>query len=407
MNLVERHIITNKKKNIKMFNEIDSLSFCSKNLYNIANFHIRQEFIKNNKYLNYNDVYKILKSGVDYKALPAKVSQEILRQVDTVWQTFFKSIKDWRINPSKYKGKPKIPNYKEKLVGRNMLSYNYQALGKRHHKKHGKLKLSKSEHILIKTKIKFDDIKLVRIIPRRGLYVIEVVYSKDITKNKLDKNHIMGIDLGVNNLCAIATTKNKNILINGKPLKSINQYYNKKISKMKSILKKSNNSSSSKNTLRLTNKRNNKILDYLHKTSRYIINYCLANDISEIVIGKNKNWKQNINIGKKNNQTFVNIPFDKLINQIKYKGELQNIEVITTEESYTSKCSFLDDEKISKSNNYKGKRVKRGLFKSSLGYLLNADINGSLNIIKKVVPKFTVSKNGIEGFVVSPKLISL
>ena len=406
MNLVEQHIINNNKKNKVMFSEIDSLSFNSKNLYNIANYIVRQEFITNKKYLNYYDVYALLKDGVDYKSLPTKISQEVLRQVDTVWKSFFKSIKSWKINKSKYNGMPLLPKYKHKKTGRNILVYNKQAIGVGYYKKYGVLKLSKSD-ILVKTKINIDDIIQVRLIPRLGNYVIEVVYNKEVNNVKLNQDNIMGIDLGVNNLCAITTTNNNNCLINGRPLKSINQYYNKKISKMKSILDKVNNKKTSKQIQKVTNKRNNKIKNYLHKTSKYIIDYCLTNDIGKVVIGKNIDWKQNINIGKKNNQSFVNIPFDKLIKQITYKGELNNIEVLLTEESYTSKCSFIDNEDIKKSNNYLGKRVKRGLFKSSDNYTINADINGSYNIIRKVFSNFTVSKNEIEGIVVSPKLISL
>ena len=178
----------------------------------------------------------------------------------------------------------------------------------------------------------------------------------------------------------------KPILINGKPLKSINQYYNKKLANLKSKLR--NEKKTSKRIKSLTNKRNNKVNDYLHKTSRLITNYLVSNNINTLVVGKNKEWKQDVNIGKKNNQNFVQIPHSRLIDMLLYKCKLRGINVIITEESYTSKCSFLDDEGIKKHKVYKGNRIKRGLFKSSEGVLINADVNGSLNILKKVVGKF-------------------
>ena len=192
--------------------------------------------------------------------------------------------------------------------------------------------------------------------------------------------------IGVNNLCAIGSNVLKPIIINGKPLKSINQYYNKKLAKLKSELK--NEKKTSKRIKSLTNKRNNKVNDYLHKSSRLIVNYLVSNNINTLVIGKNKEWKQNAKIGKRNNQNFIQIPHTRFIEMLEYKCKLEGITVIVTEESYTSKCSFMDNEPIKKHTNYVGKRVKRGLFKSSKGILINADLNGSLNILKKVVGEF-------------------
>ena len=170
---------------------------------------------------------------------------------------------------------------------------------------------------------------------------------------------------------------------------------------------KPNNKKYSKNMLRMTNKRNNKVNDYVHKSTKHIINYCLTNNIGKLIIGNNKNWKQNSNLGKRNNQNFVNIPFASIINKLKYKCELFGIEFIETEESYTSKCSFIDNEEIKYHEEYVGERIKRGLFRSKSGYLINADINGSLNIIRKVVPLFNIKElnYGIEGVAVHPILI--
>lgn len=409
MNLVEQH---NIKKNHRFFKEIDELSYRSKNLFNAANYIIRQEFTKNENYLNYNEIEKIIKNKDfeeyknPYKELPAKVAQQTLKSLDKSWKSFFNSIKEWSNNPDKYKGKPGLPKYKKKESGRNILIYTKQAVGKRHLDKNAEIKLSKSS-ITIKTKVTYNELKQVRIIPKYDFYVIEVIYEKQEVDNGLNKENVMGIDLGVNNLCAVSTTNKDSFLINGKPIKSINHYYNKKLSKIKSELEVINKKKSSSKLRKLTSKRNRKIKHYLHKASKYVVNFCLTNDTGKIIIGKNSDWKQNVNLGKKNNQNFTQIPFNMLIQQIQYKAELQGIEVRLQEEAYTSKCSFLDNEAISKHSKYKGKRVKRGLFKSQGGFLINSDINGSLNIIRKAISNFAIGKNEIKGFVVSPKLVTL
>ena len=409
MNLVEQHIINKKHR---FFKEIDGLSFLSKNLYNAANYIIRQEFTKNKNYLNYNKIDLLIKNkdfgeySNPYKDLPAKVSQQILKNLDKNWISFLKSIKDWEKNPNKYMGKPNLPKYKKKESGRNILIYTIQAISKSHFKKFHKIKLSKS-NVIIKTKIKYENLRQVRIIPRYDHYVIEVVYEKMEVNNGLNKDNIMGIDIGMNNLCAVTTTKKDFFLINGKPIKSINHYYNKVLAESKRKLEISNKQKKSNFTRKLTNKRNRKIKHYLHNASKFMIDYCLTNDIGKIIIGKNDNWKTEINLGKKTNQNFVQIPHATLIEQIQYKAELQGIIVILQEESYTSKCSFIDNEDIKKHDIYKGKRIRRGLFKTEKGFLINSDINGSLNIIKKAIPNFTIGENEIKDFVVSPRLVTL
>ena len=395
MNLVERHYIN---KNHRYFKECDILAFKSKNLYNEANYVVRQEFINNNNYLNCFAMQKALQGKSEsYLSLPAKVSQQVLRLLDKNWKSFFKSIKDWSKNPTKYKGRPKLPNYKHKVRGRNSVIYDAQAISKRELKK-GKVKLSK-------TNISLDyqhtglPVKQARItFINQYLYIIEIVYKQEEKAFK-DGNNVLGIDLGINNLAA-CISNNGSFLINGKPLKSINRYYNKKKAKLMSYI---GNRGVSNRIIQLTNKRNNKVNNFLHKASRRVINYCLTNDVSKIVIGYNEGWKRNIKIGKVNNQKFVGIPFLKLVTQIEYKGKLEGIEVIRQEESYTSKCSFLDNEDIKKHTKYVGKRVKRGLFKTKLGKLINADINGAGNILKKSNSQWIFNLERIEGFAVNPK----
>ncbi len=378
MILVEKHII---KKSDYRFEELQSICKLSKNLYNVALYNTRQYFFENNVFLSAFQLDSILrkKEDVDYNALPQKVAQQTLKMVEQNFKSFFALLK--LKNKGKYKEKVKIPKYLDKN-GEYTTTYTNQAISKKA-LKDGFIQLSKS-NVRIKTDVK--EVQQVRLVPKGNHIVVEVLYKvieKDLKENN---NRYASIDLGVNNLCAIGSNVLKPIIINGKPLKSINQYYNKKLAKLKSELK--NEKKTSKRIKSLTNKRNNKVNDYLHKSSRLIVNYLVSNNINTLVIGKNKEWKQNAKIGKRNNQNFVQIPHTRFIEMLEYKCKLEGITVIVTEESYTSKCSFMDNEPIKKHTNYVGKRVKRGLFKSSKGILINADLNGSLNILKKVVGEF-------------------
>ena len=412
MRLVEQHII---KKSNSMYKEIDEISFLSKNLYNKANYVVRQEFISTSKqkeegkvsnanWIRYNQLQKQLQNekDYDYSKLPAKVSQQVLKLLDKNWVSFFESIRDWKKNPSKYLGKPSLPKYKHKTKGRGVLIYTIQAISKKELRSNI-IRLSGTE-IRIRTKQDSKAIQQVRVVPKIGYYIIEIVYEKkEVIYENIDKNKIAGIDLGLNNLLAVTSNQNKlkPLLINGRPLKSMNQYYNKKKAKLQSYV----GDKSSNRLEKLTTKRNRKIKDYLHKASRLVVNYFMSNGIGVVVIGKNTQWKTEINIGKKNNQSFVNIPHAKLIDMITYKSKLVGIDVIVTEESYTSKCSFIDSEPIKKHENYLGKRVKRGLFISNNKTKINADCNASGNIIRKEIPN--AFADGIEGVVVSPIKINL
>ena len=207
--------------------------------------------------------------------------------------------------------------------------------------------------------------------------------NKDINENHLDQARAIGIDLGLNNLMAITSNiDNISNLVNGRPLKSINQYYNKHKAHLMSLLLKGK-LKSSRRLRRLEMKRMMKIKDYLHKTSRRIVELMEQNNIGTCFIGYNKGWKQEINIRKKNNQNFVSIPYSLLINMLKYKIEEKGGHLIELNEAYTSKCSFLDNEEVCKHETYKGKRIKRGLYLSNKKKVINADINGSLNILKR------------------------
>ena len=280
------------------------------------------------------------------------------------------------------KSKAKLPKYLDKVKGRFVVTYTNQAIGKKA-LQNGYVELSKT-NIKIKTKVK--DVKQVRIVPQNNFIVVEVLYEVKPKPHDKSKEMYCGIDFGLNNLMTCSFQNDSPLIINGKPLKSINWHYNKEKSRLQSLL--DGRKKTSKRIQNITLKRNNRINDYLHKTTKIFVNYLVSKKINNVAIGYNKEWKQGINIGRVNNQNFVGIPYYKLLNMLTYKCELEGISVIVTEESYTSKCSFLDDEDICKHEEYYGKRIKRGLYKASDGRLINADVNGALNILKKVIGKF-------------------
>ena len=375
MQLVEQHII---KKSDSLYKELDKMCLLSKNLYNQSLYRVRQYYFENKKYLTYANNVNCLtqEQQVDYISLPRKVSQWVCKQVDQNFKSFFASLKSKNVNH-----KVRIPKYLNKN-GRNILTFTNQAIS---HKelKDGYLKLSGCEN---KIKVLHNNIQQVRVIPQANRYMIEIIYSIPDVEYKTNTNYV-GVDLGLNNLATVGGNTMSSLIVNGKPLKSINQFYNKRLSKFKSRQDLCKNKKVNKKKIQtLTNKRNNKIKDYLHKASRLLVNQLVSNDISTVVIGHNKEWKQDINIGKQNNQKFVQIPFNTFIHMIVYKAQMQGIKVIQREESYTSKCSFIDNEEICKHENYKGKRIKRGLYKSQNGRVINADLNGALNILKKEIP---------------------
>lgn len=376
MTLVEQHII---KKSDSRFKELDNLLFLSKNLYNAGLYITRQYYFEHKKFLNYQSLASIMvkENNVDYRQMPAKVSQQTLKLIEQNFKSFFKHLK-----VKKKDEVIKIPNYLKKDTGRFVVTYTSQAISSKEIKK-GILKLSK-----VKSTFKTDktDIQQVRLISKNNHIVVEVIYNVKDVEPLADNERYASMDLGLNNLGTVGSNVVKPFIINGKPLKSINQFYNKRVSNLKSKL--TNGKKTSKMIKSLTDKRNNKIKDYLHKASTILVNQLVSNDLNTLIIGNNKGWKQDINIGKRNNQSFVQIPYSTFIKMIEYKCKLVGINVLITEESYTSKCSFLDSEDIKKQKEYKGKRIKRGLFKSSEGVLINADVNGSLNILRKVVGNF-------------------
>lgn len=279
---------------------------------------------------------------------------------------------------------PKIPKYLKN--GRTSILIFDKTRLKNKDVKNNTLSLPKSKYIIkFPNYLKISKIKCITVKLFYGKVKLSINYEKDIKQENLNKNNYLGIDIGVDNIIA-ATTDNqikKSWIVKGGNIKSINQFYNKRLANMKSILEIVNKQKTSKNIQKLNMKRNNQ-LDYeFHCLSKAIVQLCIDNNIGNIVIGHNKNWKQTSNLGKKINQKFVQIPFNLLIQKIQYKAEEVGIDVNVTEESYTSKIDHIANEEMKKQDNYLGKRVKRGLFKSSTGKILNADINGAIGILRK------------------------
>ncbi len=406
MRHVERHIV---KDNNPIWKQIDNLCFLSKNLYNYANYLVRQSFIFEQVYLGFNQVYHLVRDLPDYQALPRKVSQQVLRVLDKNWQSFFEASLAYRETPNLFKGQPKLPKYKHKTQGRNLLIYTVQAISKPGLSK-GIVKLS-GTNITIPTQAK--NIAQARIIPKVGQYVIEIVYNQAEHHTVTNPDAIAAIDIGVDNLAALTSNQRGfiPILINGRPLKSINQFYNKRKAFLQSKL--GSNQQTSKLIQRITANRNNRVDTYLHQASRWIINHLEQQGIGKLVIGKNPLWKQEINNGKKNNQSFVNIPHTRFIEMLRYKGAIKGIKVITSEESYTSRASFLNLDFIPSYGDDNAREIKFSGYRETRGNYkvkgektrINADVNGSYNILRKVVP--TAFSQGIEGVVVRPIRITL
>lgn len=381
MYLTEQHIIT---VNEKRYKDLDRICFLSKNLYNAALYIIKQEFLVSGKWIRSTELNKkmVAENNVDFRSMSSASSQQILMALDKNLKSYFSAIKAWKRDNKKFTGCPKFPKYKHKTKGRNIFSYSYVQF--RHKGEY--IYFPKKEGLQpLKTRCKEGTVKQVRFVPKADCYVIELVYELEAKEQLPDNNRYMSIDLGVNNLASIVTnTSNKAVLIDGKKLKSVNQYYNKKQAKIQSQLKKTNRKENSRRLMNLTRKRNNKVKDYLHKASKEIVNMCLEDNITTLIVGYNDGWKQEVSMSKRNNQNFVSIPFETFISMLRYKSERQGLRFVEINESHTSKCSSLDLEEVKHHDSYVGKRVKRGLFRTRDGILLNADINGAYNIMRKV-----------------------
>ena len=406
---VEKHLI---RPSSPCFSMIGDFCHKAKNLYNHGNYLVRSRFIKDGYWIRYEELDQILKQDLeypDYRAMPtAQSAQQVLRLLDKNWKSFFAAIKDWKQHKEKYLGRPKLPKYKEK-DGRFILVMTNQNCKL----ENGEIRFPKTFNgFKVAPKFvnqqndgrEFDTFQQVRFIPHGAYIVMEIVYTIKPVPQMEDNGKYAGIDIGVDNLLTMATnTGAAPLIVNGKVPKSTNKFYNKELAYWKSVCMMTSGRYSSARTNRLTAKRNRRIDDYMHKASKLIIGECVQQNISTIVIGKNKEWKQESKLSKRVNQHFVQIPFARLIQMIEYKAKEHGIAVILTEESYTSGTSFLDEEAPVKENYDKSRRIHRGLFRANDGRLINADVNGAFQIMRKVLPN--VSADGIEGVVLRPVVV--
>jgi len=382
---VEQQII---KKNNSIWEVVDQHCFYSKNVYNQANYIIRQEFINNGNKLSAYEVQKIMQPMDCYKECGSQAAQKSIQLLDKMWKSYFVSIKDWKKNPSKYLGMPKLPRYLPKDGRQVFMLKNIQCS-----LKDGLFRISYKpfKQYTVPTHANGKLIQC-RFVPKPNYYVMEIVYEIEVPDILEERNRICSIDLGTENLITMVNNfREQPVIIKGGDIKSANQFYNKKKAELQSQLKKETGKDWSNKLQKLTNKRNEKIKYLMHCVSKQVIDYCVLYNVDTFIIGLNKKWKQE-NCSKQN---FTYIPYDMFINQLKSKCEENGIAVITTEESYTSGTSFIDEEQPVKENYNKDRRVHRGLFISNQGKKINADVNGAYQIMKKVIPD--VFDEGIEG----------
>jgi putative transposase len=406
MQLVEQHVI---ERNDPRYAMIDEAAFRSKNLYNAALYEVRQAFIHEGRYISYNQLDKFMQSHEAYKALPAKVSQQVLVLLDKNWTAFFEAREAYEEDPSTFTGRPRLPKYKHKTEGRNILVYTVQALSQPAIRDG----LIQPSGLSITIKTEHTVVDQVRIVPRNGYYVVEVIYTKEPVQANVDPSFCVGIDLGVTNLAAIASNHEGFVprLVNGRPLKAWNQWYNKRMKELKKRLPKDDRERVTKQMERIANRRNRRINHYLHTASKRIIDFLVKEGVGTVIIGKNPLWKQESNIGKRNNQNFVSIPHARFIDMLSYKAALVGIQVEVREESYTSQASFLDLDPIPtyKPNDeeehiFSGKRIgkRNRLYRAKDGRTICADVNGAYNILRKSRPDAFSKAKGVAGYVVHP-----
>ena len=377
------------------YNILRELCRTAKNLTNQAIYNVRQHYFQERQYLRYETNCYEMKNSDNYKLLNSNMAQQTLKNVDQMFKSFFALIK--LAKQGKYNFRHiRLPNYLPKngyasliiaqiRIKNNVLTIPYSNTFK---KKHEVNKIQ----IKIPKALENKKIKEIRIIPKFNARFFEIQYTYEIQEEniKLNTNNALAIDLGVNNLCTCVTNTGKSFIIDGRKLKSINQFFNKQNAKLQSIKDKQNIKRKTKKQYLISRKRKNRVDDYINKTCRYIINYCLINDIGTLVIGYNQSFQNKTNLGKRNNQIFTHLPFGEIREKLEYLCKRYNINYILQEESYTSKASFFDNDDLPIYNadnpqtyEFSGKRIKRGLYQTKNNYLFNADCNGALNILRK------------------------
>ena len=397
VNRVEQHYIKRTHKNFKL---IDELCFQSKNIYNYANYLMRQEFINNKTYIKRYDMQTIMKDTECYKALGSNTGQVTIQMLDRAWKSFFVAIKDWSKYPQKYLGKPKLPKYLKRdgryVVG--LTNNKFKIVDG--YIRFGWKKLNCMNNIF-KTRIP-ENAKLmqIRFVPRGADYMMEVCYQIEVPDCSEISEKVAAIDIGVDNFITMVNNIGEQpIAVKGGVIKSINQYYNKQKAKLQSELKTINKQDWSRRLQRLTDKRFQKLKYQMHCVSKYVIDWCILYGIDTLIVGHNNEWKQD----NKGMQNFTYIPYNLFIQMLAYKCENNGIRFIKNEEAYTSGTSFVDGEKPIKENYNKERRVYRGLFIGNNGVKINADVNGAYQILKKVIPD--AFSKGIEGAYLHPLTI--
>ena len=377
------------------YNILRELCRTAKNLTNQAIYNVRQHYFQEKQFLKYESNYHEMKNCESYKLLNSNMAQQTLKDVNEMFKSFFSLIK--LAKQGKYNFKHiKLPNYLPKNGYANLiigminikddmiLTIPYSYTFKKKYETKIKIKVPK---VLEDKKI-----KEIRIIPKFNARFFKIQYTYEIQEEeiKLNTNNALAIDLGVNNLCTCVTNTGKSFIIDGRKLKSINQFFNKQNAKLQSIKDKQSIKRQTKQQFLISRKRKNRVDDYINKTCKYIINYCLTNDIGTLIIGYNQSFQNKTNLGRRNNQIFTQLPFGKVREKLEYLCKRYNINYILQEESYTSKASFFDNDDLPVYNmdnpqtyEFSGKRIKRGLYQTKNGYLFNADCNGALNILRK------------------------
>ncbi|NJK73796.1 MAG: IS200/IS605 family element transposase accessory protein TnpB [Microcoleus sp. SU_5_6] len=389
MKRVEQHII---KSSHKWFAYCDEITNISRQLYNSAQYTQRQSFFYGHSTLTLAQLDRLFQRDQNYSLLPAKVAQLVLAQCADAWASYFAALKAYRMDSVKFTGKPKLPGY---VDSRNIVKFNNQAISKREFKK-GKIVPSMSSICIpIKDGLKFEDLCEVRIVSKTGCYVVEVVYEKPAPAQffcSLNPELAAAIDIGLDNLATVVFSDPtiSPLAINGKPLKSVNGFYNKQVAKYRGFIK----TGTSRHLQNIVRNRNNFVDSYLHQTTRLLVSEFLALGVTKVAIGKNTQWKTSINLGKQTNQKFVQVPHARFIEILTYKLNDVGIEVVVGEESYTSKASFLDWDTIptytpgrTEKPVFSGKRVHRSWYVASDGSKIHADVNGAFNIGRKVISK--------------------
>ena len=393
-----RTIKQNLRLSKKDFNRLFEYTKRTNSLYNCCLYEIKLHYESTGKYIGYGPLDKLMQSNEHYQSIPSFNAQQIVRLADKSYRVFFALLK--RKNAGKYAGNVNTPKYR-KSGGNFILIFD----NTRVYLKNNKLKLYKDLKLTFTYQV--DNIKKTIIKSTGYNFMIYISYENEVKPRKEDNGKYLTIDFGVSNLTSCVSNIGQSFIINGRPLKSINQLYNKRKSQLQSELEKKNCKKWSKQLSILTGKRQKRIDHYFYSSISKIVNWCINNSVNTIVLGYNKGWKQNCNIGKINNQNFSYIPYDGFRQKLESKCESLGLNLIIVDESFTSKTSFIDNELPVAHDVYLGKRISRGLFKTTYGCLVNADCNAAAQILAKHVVLNREERDRIGAVIVTPSKFNI